>query len=231
MSTEQEITEMFDRISPTYDRTNTALSFGMDRLWRKKLISNLPKRASGALLDVATGTGEVLLEAFKQDKIQMGMGIDLSGEMIKLAKDKFRASPFRPQANFVVGNALSLPFENETFDAVTMSYGIRNVQNVDLALSEMHRVLKKDGRVLILEFSLPKNELLKKLHLIYLRKILPNIGQLISKSKSSYVYLNKTIESFPYGPSFLNYLKAAGFGSCKAVPIMGGITTLYIGDK
>ncbi|MCH9633083.1 MAG: Demethylmenaquinone methyltransferase [Chlamydiae bacterium] len=231
MSTEQEITEMFDRISPTYDRTNTALSFGLDRLWRKKMIKNLPKKSNASLLDVATGTGEVLLEAFKQDKIQMGMGVDLASQMIKLAKEKFIASPFRPQANFAVANAQSLPFEEESFDAVTMAYGIRNVQDVDIALSEMHRVLRKEGRVLILEFSLPKSTLLKNLHLFYLRNILPNIGQLISKSKSSYVYLNQTIESFPYGSAFVKHLQKAGFTNCKALPILGGITTLYIGDK
>lgn len=231
MSTEQEVTEMFDRISSTYDRTNTALSFGLDRLWRKKMIKNLPKKSNASLLDVATGTGEVLLEAFKQDKIQMGMGVDLASQMIKLAKEKFIASPFRPQANFAVANAQSLPFEEKTFDAVTMAYGIRNVQDVDIALSEMHRVLRKDGRVLILEFSLPKSSLLKNLHLFYLRNILPNIGQLISKSKSSYVYLNQTIESFPYGAAFVEHLQKAGFKNCKALPILGGITTLYIGDK
>lgn len=231
MSTEKEITEMFDHISPTYDKVNSILSIGLDKYWRKKMVQHLPQKERLSLLDIATGTGEVLMEAFRQNRIEMGMGIDLAANMLKIAEEKFQASPYRPQVHFKVANALSLPFEPEMFDAVTIAYGIRNVQNVDKALAEMHRILKKGGRVLILEFSLPKSILLKKLHLFYLRQILPTVGHYFSKSKSSYVYLNQTIESFPYGKQFLLHMERAKFSNCRALPILGGITTLYIGDK
>lgn len=231
MDTEKKVTEMFDSISPTYDLVNTILSFGLDKRWRKKMISKIPNQKNLSLLDIATGTGEVLMEAFEKNKATMGVGVDLSTKMLEIAKQKFRRSPFNAQVNLLDANALSLPFEDAFFDATTMSYGIRNVQDVPAALKEMHRVLKDGGRSLILEFSLPKNKLLKKLHLLYLRKCLPKIGHYFSKSKSSYEYLNQTIESFPYGDDFLELLKEAGFSDCKAYPILGGITTLYTGEK
>ncbi len=231
MNKEKQITEMFDQISPTYDKVNTILSFGLDRLWRKKLISQLPKQSNLSLLDIATGTGEVLLEAFKQNRIEMGAGVDLSSKLLDIAQQKLNQTPYRPQATFILGNALTLPFGKESFDATTIAYGIRNVQNVAKALSEMHRVLKPGGKALILEFSLPKNKLLKKLHLFYLRKIVPRVGHFFSKNQSAYVYLNETIESFPYGEPFLRHLEQAKFSNCKAIPILGGITTLYVGVK
>lgn len=231
MNKEKQITEMFDHISPTYDKVNTILSFGLDRLWRKKLIDQLPQQSHVSLLDIATGTGEILLEAFKQNRIEMGAGVDLSSKMLEIAQKKLDQSPYRPQATLVKGNALELPFEKDSFDATTMAYGIRNVQNISKALLEMHRVLRPGGKALILEFSLPSNSLLKKMHLFYLRKILPRVGHIFSKSRSSYVYLNETIESFPYGDQFLSYLKQAQFSNCRAIPILGGITTLYIAIK
>ncbi len=228
---EERVTEMFDSISKTYDKVNTILSFGFDRHWRKKMVENLPQGEKIALLDVATGTGEVILEAFNQNRIEMGVGLDLSKEMLEIARNKFKRSPYHSQVNFVQASALKLPFDEESFDAITISYGIRNVQDPLLALQEMRRVLKEKGRLAILEFSLPKNKLLKSMHLLYLRKILPQVGSFFSKSKSSYVYLNQTIETFPYGDAFTDLLKQAGFSNCKALPLMGGITTLYLGDK
>lgn len=231
MDKEKQVTHMFDMISKTYDRTNAVLSFGLDKLWRKKMIQNLPQKEHLSLLDVATGTGEVLMEAFEQNRIEMGIGIDLSEKMLEIAQKKFDQSPFRPQVQFVAASALKLPFENAHFDAATISYGIRNVQDVSLALKEMYRILKPKGTLLILEFSLPTNKLLKAMHLLYLRKILPRVGGALSKSKDSYTYLNQTIESFPYGEAFIEHLKKAGFMNCVAKPILGGITTLYVGHK
>ena len=228
---EQKVTEMFNTISPTYDKVNTVLSFGFDRLWRKAMIKSLPKKAKLSLLDVATGTGEVIYEAFRQNAIEMAVGIDLSNQMLQVAEEKFARSPYKPQVNFIEASALELPLEDKTFDAVTISYGIRNTQNPELALKEMLRVLKPGGHAAVLEFSLPNNPLLKKLHLVYLRKFLPKIGSFLSKSKTSYTYLNKTIEGFPYGSQFLKLMENAGFKSCTSQPLFGGITTLYTGNK
>ncbi len=222
---------MFDQISKTYDKVNTILSLGMDKRWRKFLVRNLPSITNCSLLDVATGTGEVLLEAFKQGKISVGVGVDLSQDMLKIAKEKFQRSPYSSQTNFIAADAMHLPFTDRSFDAVTISYGIRNVENVAKALKEMRRVLKPNGRLLVLEFSLPRNSLLKKMHLLYLRKLLPSIGSFFSKSRSSYDYLNQSIEKFPYGDTFLELLREAGFSSLEAHPILGGVTTLYIGDQ
>ncbi|MCH9633430.1 MAG: Demethylmenaquinone methyltransferase [Chlamydiae bacterium] len=183
------------------------------------------------MLDIATGTGEVLIQALNSGKVNKAVGIDLAEKMLAIAENKQKKLNLNPKISFQKGNALNLDFKDNTFDCTSISFGIRNVQNVPLALKEMHRVLKPNGRSLILEFSLPKNYLLKQLHLIYLRTILPKVGALFSKSKQSYVYLNKTIETFPYGTAFLQLLSEAGFKSPKAFPLLGGIATLYQADK
>ncbi len=129
------------------------------------------------------------------------------------------------------GYAEKIPYNPETFDAVTISFGIRNSRDPLLSLQEMHRVLKKKGRALILEFSLPKSETLKRLHLFYLRKILPKVGGFFSKSPSSYVYLNQTIETFPYGKALVSLMQKAGFASVEIYPLTWGVVTLYVGEK
>lgn len=225
---EKQVTEMFNAISKTYDQVNGILSFHIDKWWRRLLIDKLPKNTH-RLLDIATGTGDVLIQAVRKKKAHSGIGIDLAEKMLEIGAIK--AQKYKSQIEFKVGNALSLPFEENSFDATTISFGIRNVQDVKGALSEMKRVLKPGGRSLILEFSLPKNSGVRALHLFYLRKVLPKVGGFFSKKKDSYEYLNQTIEKFPYGEDFLTLMQEAGFNQPRAKPLLFGIATLYWADK
>lgn len=227
--TQQQVSQMFNEISSSYDSVNRVLSFGIDKAWRKKLIQHLPKGDNLRLLDLATGTGDQLIPLMKSGKVGEAVGIDLAEEMLALGHKKIIAEGYGDQVSMQVASATEIPQKENSFDCVTISFGIRNVQGD--CLKEMYRVLIPSGKALILEFSLPKNRLIRHLHLFYLRRVLPTIGGLISGKKSAYRYLNKTIESFPYGDQFLALLEQAGFIQLKAIPLTFGIATLYVGEK
>ncbi len=227
--TQRQVSQMFNEISSSYDWVNRILSFGIDRRWRKRLLSHLPKKKDLRLLDLATGTGDQLLSLLKSGKIGDAVGIDLAEEMLSIGRKKIIAQGYGDQVRMQVGSATKIPSEDSLFDCVTISFGIRNVQGD--CLPEIYRVLKPKGKVLILEFSLPKNRIIRVLHLFYLRHILPFVGGLISGKRSAYRYLNKTIESFPYGDQFLARMERSGFIKLKAIPLTFGVATLYIGVK
>jgi demethylmenaquinone methyltransferase/2-methoxy-6-polyprenyl-1,4-benzoquinol methylase len=223
---------MFDQISPTYDIVNRILSCGLDKSWRKQLVLHLPQNKRLSLLDSATGTGDQLFALMERcPHIEKAVGIDLSTKMIGVAAEKLKKKAFAPLVQLTHASATALPFTNESFDCATISFGIRNVSDPLLALSENFRVLKKGGRLLVLEFSLPKNRTLRALHLFYLRKILPYLGGWISKNKEAYSYLNQTIETFPHGQDFCALMERAGFAKVQAHPFTLGIVSLYCGDK
>jgi demethylmenaquinone methyltransferase / 2-methoxy-6-polyprenyl-1,4-benzoquinol methylase len=227
-----EIWKMFDSISATYDRVNRWMTLGLDLYWRKKVSCFLPNRERISLLDCATGTGDQILSLMENSaKITEAIGVDLAEEMVAIGKEKIQKKPYSQKVRFQVASAMQLPFTEESFDCVTISFGIRNMTDVGLCLKEMHRVLKKGGRVMILESSLPKNPVIKKMHLFYLRNILPKIGGWISNNKDAYRYLNQTIETFPHGESFCSLLKEAGFINCMAHPLTFGTVSIYQGDK
>lgn len=229
---QRDVWQMFDKISSHYDLLNHLLSFGADIYWRKKLIQFLPQRSDVRLLDLATGTADQLITILKHAKqVKNALGIDLSQEMIRIGQKKIIDKPYSHQITLAKGDATNISLSNESVDCVTMSYGIRNVDNVEKCLEECLRVLTPRGRLLILEFSLPKNRCVKMVHLFYLRHILPSIGGLISRQKEAYRYLNETIETFPCGEAFCQLLKKAGFIRIKAYPLTFGITTLYVGEK
>lgn len=228
----KNIWQMFDRISRSYDLLNHLLSFGADIHWRKKLIEFLPNKADIRLLDLATGTGDQLITILKKAKqVKTALGIDLSHEMMRLGQRKIMGKPYTHQITFMQGDATNISIGNESVDCVTMSFGIRNVENTEKCLRECFRTLTSSGRLLILECSIPKNKLLKQFHLFYLRHILPRIGGFISKQKQAYRYLNETIETFPYGENFCILMRKAGFAKVKAYPMTFGVTTLYVGEK
>lgn len=228
----QDVYRMFDRIASRYDLVNRLLSFGQDIMWRKKLAALLPQRQSQSILDLATGTGDVLLSLVKYSKkIRYGLGLDMSAKMLAQARRKLTGSAISENLSLVRADATSIPCCDNSFDVVTIAFGIRNVTDVKESLREMHRVLNDSGKVLILEFSLPPNLLIRKLHLFYLRYLLPAIGGLIAGDKAAYHYLNRTIESFPYGSEFLKLLDEAGFKSTKAHPLTFGVATIYEGEK
>ncbi len=224
--------KLFDTIAPTYDAINRILSFGRDQKWRKTLANHLPSQKNLKILDLATGTADQILAFFANPKLSLQkiIGLDLSTEMLDIAKKKVSEKPYKDKIQFLKASAEEIPLQNNTFDAVSLSFGIRNMPNPKIALKEIHRVLKQNGKCLILEFSLPPKPI-QPFYLFYLRKILPRIGAFLSKSSIAYQYLNETIESFPSGDAFAHLLKQSGFCKVQILPMALGAVSLYIGEK
>lgn len=224
--------QMFDEISPRYDFLNHILSFGLDIIWRNQLSQYLPKRENLKVLDLATGTADVLISLLKKNKhIQTGFGIDLADKMMDIGRKKIVQQHLDSHITLSHGDAHHIPFNDNTFDAVSIAFGIRNMEHPDRVLNEMHRALNTGGRALILEFSLPQNGLIRAVHIFYLRCLVPIIGALFSGHYKAYQYLNQTIETFPYGNNFCTLMTNAGFTHVKANPLFFGIATIYTGDK
>jgi demethylmenaquinone methyltransferase/2-methoxy-6-polyprenyl-1,4-benzoquinol methylase len=227
-----EVWDMFDRISRRYDLLNRLLSFGTDIIWRRKVAYFLPPYGGQHVLDLATGTADQLIALFQAgDRVKSGIGMDLAERMLEIGRGKVEKHGLGEAVALEVGNATDIPSDDAQFDAVTISFGIRNVIDVDQALREMYRVLKPGGRVLILEFSLPQSGFVRGASLLYLRHILPRVGAIVSGDSYAYRYLNETIETFPYGEAFCNLLRAASFESVEAHPLWLGLPTIYKGDK
>jgi demethylmenaquinone methyltransferase/2-methoxy-6-polyprenyl-1,4-benzoquinol methylase len=223
---------MFDRIAKRYDLLNHLLSLGQDILWRKKVSTFLLERSDQYLLDLATGTGDQLLYLMKiSDKIEKAVGIDLATEMLAVGREKIRKKQLDTCIILEEGDAENIKYRDNTFDAVTIAFGIRNVTDVKQSISEMYRVLKPEGRVIILEFSIPENRIMRRIYLFYFRYLLPKIGSFISGDGYAYRYLNKTVETFPYGERFCDLLALAGFEQVSMYPQTFGIVTIYHGDK
>lgn len=227
-----EVWKMFNQISSTYDKINRILSLGIDRHWRNKMARFLPEKDKISLLDCATGTGNQLFALMeKSSQINRATGVDLAKEMLQIGKKKLRKKHYANLVSFQEASVLELPFLENSFDCATISFGIRNTPDVGACLKEMQRVLTPKGRLLILEFSLPSHPIIKRLHLWYLRHLVPTLGGFISKNKNAYTYLNETIESFPHGQSFCRLLETSGFKNVSAHPLTFGIVTIYQGDK
>ncbi len=233
MPTEQEkICFMFDRIAPTYDSVNRVLSMRQDLRWRRITAEALPKNKELHLLDVATGTADLLIDMCERnDKIVEARGVDLAEKMLAIGQTKILHAKSKAKIGLAKACATKLPFSDASFDVVSIAFGIRNFTNIDAALKEISRVLKPGGTLLILEFSLPRNFLVRHAYLFYFRYILPMLGGLISREKAAYSYLNRTVENFPYSKAFLNILAKAGFIELAERPLSLGIATLYRGQR
>jgi demethylmenaquinone methyltransferase/2-methoxy-6-polyprenyl-1,4-benzoquinol methylase len=223
---------MFDRIASRYDLLNRLLSFGQDIRWRKKVSQFLANKDNQFILDLATGTGDQLLYLFQNcTKIDRAIGTDLALKMLEIGRAKVKKQKLDEYITLQEGNAEQVDFKDNTFDAVTISFGIRNVVSVSQALSEMNRVLKPSGRVIILEFSIPQNRIMRKFYLLYFRYVLPGLGSVISGDGYAYRYLNETVETFPYGDDFCHLLVKSGFQNVFMCPMTFGIATIYVGEK
>ena len=214
---------MFDRISGRYDLLNRVLSLGIDQRWRRRLVRTATK--TDAVLDLATGTGDQLQEFMRRRQVQYCVGLDLSSGMLHHAAQKLNDSP----ATLIRASADSLPFADNSFDVVSISFGIRNVVKLDDALREMNRVLKPGGECLILEFGLPKSAIVRMGYLFYFRHVLPIIGGMISGDSKAYRYLNSSVEKFPYDQAFADTMVQAGFPKVTFDRLSMGIAYLYKG--
>lgn len=227
----QQSYQIFNQIAKSYDFLNHLLSLGIDIYWRNQLLSFLPPNDSLRVLDLATGTGDVAICLGKNPKVQEVLGIDLSEGMIKIGQNKVTKKGLFSKVQLQIGDGVEIPFPNESFHAVTTSFGIRNFSDPLQSLQNMRRVLKPGGRALIMEFSLPTSAIFRKIYLFYFRHILPQIGKILSGHPRAYSYLNQTVETFPYGKDFLELMKKAQFTNLKAYPLTFGIATLYIGER
>lgn len=223
----QHIGQLFDRIAGTYDGLNHGLSLNIDRLWRKRAVRDM--QPAGHVLDVAVGTADLTMEMLRSGKAERVTGLDLSVEMMKIGEEKCRRAGL--QVQFIEGNAQAMPFADESFDGVTCAYGCRNFSDLNAGLREMYRVLKPGGEVTILEFSYPDNRLIRWAYDLYFSHVLPFIGRLVSRDRTAYTYLNRSVKSFCWGEAFVQHLHDAGFCDEQFVPLTFGITTVYRARK
>ena len=215
---------MFSGISRRYDLANHLLSCGCDFFWRKRAAANVKSWNPNAILDLATGTGDLALalaKALPQSEI---IGADFSEEMLAVAKAK-------GVRRTIAADALALPFADRAFDCVTIAFGLRNIQDWSAALREMNRVLTSNGHLLVMEFSLPSMSILRSAYRFYLHRIMPIFGAFLTKKKTAYDYLGESIEKFPGGEELLRLIEANGFRDASAEPISGGIVTIYTATK
>ena len=223
---------MFDRITPTYSLLNHILSFGRDFSWRRTLADALDKDRELKVLDLATGAGDLLISLLRRNpNIAHAVGLDISENMLAACRKKIAGYKFTGRVTLVHADAACTGLLDGSFDVVTMGFGIRNTPDAFKTLAEIHRVLKPGGTAFILEFSLPPNRILRRIYLVYLRYFVPLVGCLISRDRSAYRYLNKTIESFHGIEDFCGLMCKAGFSEVRAEPLTFGVVSLYKGAK
>jgi demethylmenaquinone methyltransferase / 2-methoxy-6-polyprenyl-1,4-benzoquinol methylase len=227
----EQVANMFNNISGTYDFLNHFLSLGIDVIWRKMAIKELLPNKPAHILDVATGTGDFAFEAIKILKPQKITGVDISTGMLDIARQKIKKRGMQHVFEVKEGDSEKLIFEDNTFDAVTVAYGVRNFEDLQKGLADMLRVLKPGGKVVILEFSKPKNFPVKQLYSFYFHYITPAIGRIFSKDNSAYTYLPESVAAFPDGELFTTLMTNVGYKNTKSRPLAFGICSIYTGVK
>ena len=228
-SKKKQVAKMFNNIAESYDFLNHSLSLGMDNIWRKIAIKKLVNNPN-TILDIATGTGDFAISASKHTNAQIS-GIDISQGMLDVGIEKIKKKGLEDRIKLQLADSENLPFNDQTFDAITSGFGVRNFENLNKGLSEMHRVLENNGIVAILEPSTPQYFPLKQFYNLYFNNILPTIGAWISKDKEAYSYLPKSVNAFPSGEKFLKELEQVGFKNCQHFPLTFGIVSLYTAIK
>jgi demethylmenaquinone methyltransferase/2-methoxy-6-polyprenyl-1,4-benzoquinol methylase len=225
------IEAMFNNIAKRYDFLNHFLSLGIDKYWRKKLAKLLKQQniSRSQILDIATGTGDLAITIHRYNKEAKITGIDISEQMLKYGRRKIAKKKLDDYINLQYGDSENINYADNTFDNVTVSFGIRNFENIEKGLSEMRRVLKHGGRAYILEFSMPQNFIIKKIYRLYFFKILPFLGRLFSGETNAYRYLPQSVDKFPDRYAMLEKLNKAGFDDAKYITLSWGIASIYIG--
>jgi len=226
----KQVTQMFNGISRSYDLLNRVITLGVDVIWRKRVVRLIQKNKHQVLLDIATGTGDLVL-ALSKLKTKKIIGLDISPGMLEIGKQKVKAQGLDQRIEMQLGDSEALSFENDTFDGVTIAFGVRNFEHLDLGLQEIRRVLKPQGALVILETAVPQNPILKSLYSLYTQKVMPFIGKLFSKNRTAYQYLSDSAAAFPCGKAFNNILKKNGFIAVEDFPQTPGVASIYFAKK
>ena len=229
-SKKAQVEEMFNRIAPRYDLLNRLLSLGIDQRWRRRVVRGVRNQQAVDVLDLATGTGDLALALARIPGTRI-TGLDIARDMLALAEQKGARSRHGKGIRWVHGDGESLPFEDRSFDAVTIAFGIRNYEDPLQGLREMHRVLRPGGKVYVLEFSRPRKGFFQPVFMLYFRYLLPAIGRLISRDSSAYTYLPASVEAFADGEAFLSLMRESGFTDVSQRPMTFGVATLYVGER
>jgi len=226
----EQVAQMFDTISGNYDGLNRVISFGIDVKWRKKVLKMVSDKNPEMILDIATGTGDlaILMTETKATKI---IGLDISAGMLEVGRKKIAQKNLSDKIEMVLGDSENIPYADNTFDAITVAFGVRNFETLEKGLAEILRVLKPDGIFVILETSVPVKTPYKQGYKFYSRYILPLIGKLFSKDNSAYQYLSDSASVFPFGEALNNILRKIGFIEVKALPQTMGVATIYSASK
>lgn len=228
-SKREQVEHMFDAISPKYDLLNRLFSMGVDQRWRNKVIRYVGREPVEHLLDVATGTADLAILAVK--KAKRVTGIDISEGMLAHGRTKVDARGLSERITLKRADSAALPFPDGTFDAITVAFGVRNFEDLERGITDMVRVLKPNGRLFVLEFSKPRNNVLSGLFRFYFHRVMPAVGRMVSKDSAAYTYLPQSVDAFPDGVAFVRILEKCGLHDATAEALTGGIATLYEGRK
>jgi demethylmenaquinone methyltransferase / 2-methoxy-6-polyprenyl-1,4-benzoquinol methylase len=230
-SKKQQVAQMFDDIAYRYDLINRFLSAGVDMKWRKKALQQLKALQPKTILDVATGTADVAIMAAALLQPEKITGIDISDGMLHIGRQKVEKNGLQNTIELLNGDSETINFNDNSFDAVTVAFGVRNFQNLEMGLNEIKRVLKPGGKLVVLEFSKPKLPGVKSMYNLYMKIVAPNMGKLLSKNRSAYKYLDESIQKFPEGKNFTSILDNLGYTHTYCKPLSLGICSIYCGTK
>ena len=225
-----QITSMFNSISGEYDFLNKIMTFGIDEVWRKKIYKIAKESNPKIILDLATGTADIAIELANIQNAKI-IGVDISKKMLNVGSKKILKKNLKSKIHLQLGDAENIDYPDKYFDVVTIGFGVRNFENLKVGLKEAFRVLKKNGKIIILETSVPKNLIIRFFYKIFVRIFVTTLGKLFSKDKSAYNYLQKSAEKFPYGSNFVSILETVGFKNSIVESQMFGATSIYTAEK
>lgn len=229
-SKKEEVAEMFNNISKKYDFLNHFLSLGIDKIWRRKAVNMLREIKPERILDLASGTGDFAIQNLKLNPTEI-VGMDISEGMLEVGRQKMKKNGFDNIITMRLGDSEDLPFDDNYFDALTVGFGVRNYENLEKGLAEMLRVVRPEGKLIILEFSKPKKFPVKQYYAFHSKYIIPFFGKRISKDEKAYAYLPESVAAFPEGEDFKNIMKSLGYKNVQSRLVSGGIATIYSGTK
>ena len=230
VSKKVQVTQMFDTISGNYDGLNRVISFGIDRKWRNRVVTLLKEKHPQTILDIATGTGDLAIKMVETGAQQI-VGLDISKGMLDVGIHKIKKKKLTGKIEMIVGDSENLPFHDNSFDAVTVAFGVRNFENLEIGLAEIFRVLKPLGTFVVLETAVPDKTPFKQGYRFYTKYLLPAIGRIFSKDRLAYAYLSESAAVFPYGENFNNILRKIGFIGVENKPQTFGVASIYVATK